>query len=892
MASSSEPPEVPAPPDSGGDLVESSLRRVRPDGPGASSLEQRLAIASILADASGESRTQLGRLTIQRRLGGGGMGVVYHAFDPDLGRAVAVKLLRGSVQRRQRHLIAGEARALAQVNHPNVVAVYEIVDRDDDLYFVMEYVPGVTLRQWLDARPTAGWREIVEWFVQAGRGLVAAHEKGIVHGDFKPENVLLGEDGRVRVADFGLAVIAAEDDADGPRGGTLLYAAPEVCAGLRATAQSDQFSYSRALVDALVRSGSDVPEAVRATIATGLREDATARHLRLGDLVAVLERALEAGLVRSRALLLERVERLWLRGVLERELASTGAVELALTSAPELVDPPWAAWDTGHAGPPPSATSTAIREVLRESHDALLVVGPPGAGKTILLLRLCRELFHASSSDPDAPAPVVLSLSTYDPREGRRAKSTGRHFAHWVADELVGKYGLPRPSVTRWLEERQVALLLDGLDEADPSRRAAIVEALDAFHGEQPSPMVVACRDSEYEAIGRRLRFGGAIRVEPLDDDRLLQLVASHAAPKLAARLTEDAELRETLRNPLLLTLYARSGDERASTPDGPSSGWSRAYEGFVDRAFEDASPDERPRLEAELRYVARAMQRLSASDLWLERLDFRWFETPWERRVGYALGVLAVFAVGLGVNLVSIAVGNPVSSALTFGIAVTLGSFVYTRGRIVPVESLRWSPRRAVRLLPITLACATAVGLVEALQFNFWKNMAGAWLTGGTLTLAFGLVASDHATHVRPNEGVRRSLAYALRVSLGFGLGTFLAFALVFEPFVLGPLRRVPEHAGNPQVVAPVAVALFVFTALFLIYGGFAAVMHGVLRVWLALRSPFGLRLEPPLGRAVSLGLLRQVGGGYVFLHRTLLDYFAGHGRPEVGRRDDGERR
>lgn len=878
MASLPETPDDQAATDREGDALEASLRRARPEGPGAASLEQRLAIDSILAEAAGVPRTELGRLTIQRRLGGGGMGVVYRAFDPDLGRAVAVKLLRGSMQRRMRHLIASEARALAQVNHPNVVTVYEIVDRDEEQYFVMEYVPSVTLRHWLDVHPAAGWREVLEWFVQAGRGLVAAHEKGIVHGDFKPENVLIGEDGRVRVADFGLALIAAEHDADGARGGTQHYAAPEVCAGLRATVRSDQFSYCRALVDAIDGSRSEVPRSAVLAVARGLYEDPAERHARLGDLVTVLERVLEAGARRSRALLLERVERLWLRGVLDRALAVTGAVDLALTSAPELVDPPWTAWDVGHAGPPERASSNAIRDVLRECHDTLLVVGPPGAGKTILVLRLCRELFHASAADPDAPAPVVLGLSTYDPCDGRRARSSGRHFAQWVVDELVGKYGLPRPSVTRWLEDGQIALLLDGLDEADPSRRSAIVEALEAFHAEQPSPMVVACRDSEYEAIGARLRFGGAIRVEPLDDDGLLQLVASHAAPKLASRVMGDAALRETLRNPLLLTLYASGDDGGVETQDGSgASGWSRAYAPFVERALEASAPDERPGLEQQLRFLARAMRRLSTSELWLERLDFRWFERPWERRMGYALGVLAVFAFGLGVNLVSVVTGNPVSSALTFGIAVTLGSFVYTRGRIVPVESLRWSPRRALRLLPITIACATAVGLVEALQFNFWKNMAGAWLTGCALTLAFALVPSDQATHVRPNEGVRRSLASALRVSLGFGLGTFLAFALVFEPLILGPLRQVPEHSGDPRIVAPLAVSLFVFTALFLIYGGFAAVMHGVLRAWLAVRSPFGLRMEPPLGRAVSLGLLRQVGGGYVFLHRTLMEYFAG---------------
>jgi len=236
----------------------------------------------------------------------------------------------------------------------------------------------------------------------------------------------------------------------------------------------------------------------------------------------------------------------------------------------------------------------------------------------------------------------------------------------------------------------------------------------------------------------------------------------------------------------------------------------------------------------------------------------------------------LAVVAVGVGLNLATVALDNPLPSALTFGIAVTVGSFAYTRGRVKPVERLRRSWRRLLRLLPLTVACATLVGLAEAIQVNFWKNMAGAWLTAAMLTLAFALEASNQATRVRPNAGIRRSLDYAFGVSLGFGTGTVLLFGFLFEPYILSPLRAVPEHTGDPAIVVPVAVGLFVFTALFLIYGGFAVLMHGILRLWLAVRSPFGLSLQRPLGRAISLGLMRQVGGGYVFLHRTLLDHFA----------------
>ena len=160
------------------------------------------------------------------------------------------------------------------------------------------------------------WREVVEWFVQAGRGLCAAHEAGMVHRDFKPENVLVGDDGRARVVDFGLAHVL-HDRAQEDVAGTPHYMAPEVRAGRPATPASDQFGFCVALRDAI--TGKDVPAHLESAIDRGIRDDPAQRHATLGVLVDVLAAALtKAGGERPRALLLDRVERLWLRGVLDQ----------------------------------------------------------------------------------------------------------------------------------------------------------------------------------------------------------------------------------------------------------------------------------------------------------------------------------------------------------------------------------------------------------------------------------------------------------------------------------------------------------------------------------------------------------------------------------------------
>src|SRR5688572_25609816 len=222
----------------------------------------------------------VGRYVVLDRIGAGGMGVVYAAYDPELDRKLAIKLLHegatgvasisaADVPRR----LQREAQALAKLNHTHVVTVHDVGEHDGHVFVAMEFVAGRTMSVWIE-ETSPSWVEVLDAYLAAGRGLAAIHSAGLVHRDFKPDNVMVGNDGRVVVMDLGLArrVGDARPEESHPRDvrmrpgvevltspltqagaimGTPAYMAPEQHLGLETTPRTDQFSFCVSLFEAL-----------------------------------------------------------------------------------------------------------------------------------------------------------------------------------------------------------------------------------------------------------------------------------------------------------------------------------------------------------------------------------------------------------------------------------------------------------------------------------------------------------------------------------------------------------------------------------------------------------------------------------------------------------------
>ncbi len=206
------------------------------------------------------SRNRLGRYVLIQPVGRGSFATVWSAYDPELDRRVAIKLLPARNPDAPDDLAGqlAEAQALAQLSHPNVVAVHDVQvlePQEDDaggLFIVMEFLEGLSLLEWMEGEHD--FREVIEVFTAAGHGLAAAHERGIVHRDFKPSNAMFGSDGRLRVLDFGIARALGGKAGEGSKGryaGTPAYMAPEQHLGQDVDARSDQFAFCASLYEAL-----------------------------------------------------------------------------------------------------------------------------------------------------------------------------------------------------------------------------------------------------------------------------------------------------------------------------------------------------------------------------------------------------------------------------------------------------------------------------------------------------------------------------------------------------------------------------------------------------------------------------------------------------------------
>lgn len=693
----------------------------------------------------------------------------------------------------------------------------------------------------------------------------------------------------------------------------------------------------------------------------------------------------EPGGLRDRQILLERVRGFWIEGLLGRVEA-----EMPLQAVPKALDRsavmrPWESVLGAQVSlrSPLPAQRTAF-EVFEDSGRALLILGAPGAGKTIALLELAREAADRAERDPGEPVPVVFNLSTWAERQAP--------LMAWLTDELALKYQIPRRMGRRWLESDSLLLLLDGLDEVPEARRAACVAAINRFREEQGiTGLAVACRLEAYERISKKLLLGSSMILGSLESEQI-EAALAHGGPGLDSLqkvLLEDDGLRELARSPLLLAVMRRAYQDLPAEElldprwTEPAARRRHLFDRYVDRMLLRRGgelPYPRERFLGWLAQLARGMKQRNQSVFLLEELQPAWLErrrelilytlvatvVPWlplvaglifiggsglgavialcllivgmvdgiaqavlrsRETASWHLRILRASLIFLGVTAVCF-FALPAASSLRLKLfyssiaglwsaASGLASQAWNaESRIRPFEAVTWSWRHVVHnltfffppawpvfmtLLVAIVAIPGTLDLTNELQGTNWPQMSFAvlkvWAVLAVLMLLAlaGFSGTTGRTRSRPNQGIWLSGKHGLL----FG---FTPTAVNVVPLLWVIFESQAHASGGAKIAAAISAAvgwigvlasiLIGFSCalgfyLGLLNGGLDFMRHFLLRPFLALQGRFPLHIVRLLDFAADRILLYKVGGGYVFIHRLLLEHFAALGEETPGSRE-----
>ena len=634
----------------------------------------------------------------------------------------------------------------------------------------------------------------------------------------------------------------------------------------------------------------------------------------------------EAG--RQRGPFLDVVESQWIDSVLKRSLYHEVLLALNLEDRADVIHPPlhWKV-QLPDAGPKPLPSTTSILDIFNESKGRLLILGEPGSGKTITLLSLAWGLIERARDDKEAPLPVVLPLASWA-REQKPLET-------WVVDELEDKYGVPRPLGTYWMEQREMVLLLDGLDEVEKSARPRCIEAINAYTHTLGSQLVVCSRKAEYEAVAERhkLAVHVAVQIQSLTSEQIFDYLSQLGPEATAVRsaLEEDSELLSLARIPLMLhvILLAYRG-EKVEHMKGSLSleeKRKRIFDRYIRRVLLEHGPKEHPWPPGQvlrwLRWIARGLLAHNDIEFRLENLQPDWLsakERPFYRRLLWWEKWLTIgLSVGLIIAPIVKPVGEPVSKLILLGLFgwLIIGEVwaLSTRRKvseyedvIKPVTGIHWdislshiAKRLVIQLgiglrngLGIGLGIGLVVGLIFGLGGGLKEGLKGLlfWLVFGLAgALVFGLVSgleeivqpTYEVSSLSPNEPIWRSGKHFLISGLVFGLVSGLVGGLVGGLGVglvvgLGGSLAVGLGVGLAfGLVGVLVIGLMIGLGVGLVrYGGEAFFRHWALRftLWRYGYTPLPWRCVAFLDYAVRRILLRRVGGGWIFIHRMLMEH------------------
>jgi hypothetical protein len=635
--------------------------------------------------------------------------------------------------------------------------------------------------------------------------------------------------------------------------------------------------------------------------------------------------------LKQRQIFLSKVKQFWIEGFLQPSLQGVGALSLELKARPDAIA------DLSQGIEALSIELDASYERLQETRiyeemgqgRTLLILGSPGAGKTIALLQLTQRLIERSENNPSIPMPVVLNLSSW--------ANEKKLIADWLMDELREKYQVPELLSQPWIEQEQLILLLDGLDEVKKQHRNACVRALNEFIiSNYRTEMAVCSRVQDYEALTERLQISSALCLQPLSSEQVYQFLDSDcdSLAGLKALLKGDAELEQFAQTPLILNFMSvayrgwpvnKLIHEFRSAPDREQ----HLFNTYIDRRLKKGTSSYYSKDQALhwLSWLASGMLQEKRTIFLVEKLQPTWLQDSEEKTYKIRLFIVS----GLIFGLIGILIGGLFFERI-YSITIELNSgkiehlfFLLGGGlfgglsggliggiitglpkEISPLGKLDWSWERAsyrfmgemfvgivnglifglilglisgqiIKQMNISIFGRVNIligGLIFGLAFGLIFGLIGGLLLG----LMSGLGSSEIDRRTISNQGIHSSWRNCLIVGIGLWLMVGLIDSLVFELIFKLIYKRVNglNFGITDSLIFGVLGGLIGGLIGGLKYGGAACIQHFTLRKILCQKGRVPWNYTKFLDFTSKRLLMKKVGGGYVFFHRMLLEHFA----------------
>ena len=594
-----------------------------------------------------------------------------------------------------------------------------------------------------------------------------------------------------------------------------------------------------------------------------------------------------------RRVLLDRVKNFWIKGFLTNSLHIKALIELGLEKRLDLVQRSFSEMEE---------FPEKFRQLIPENQETidvfnqmgvgrtLLILGEPGAGKTITLLKLAESLIARTETNLSLPIPIVFNLSSWANKK--------QAISEWLIQELLEKYNVSKSLGKVWVEEQQLLLLLDGLDEVKAEHRNACVRALNKFmqtHG--VTEMVVCSRIQDYENLSERLKLQSAICIQPLTSEQIYLYLkeVGEQFTALTTLLEQNPRLLKLARSPLMLSIMSIAYQGCSLKDLGSISSteeWqTRLFDNYIERMFSRKKSTQRYSKEQTRQWLIWLAQRMSDQKLTvflIEQMQPCWIKTNFQR-LTYRITIILLSGTCIGIifGIISRAF-DPL--AISIPVGVIIGSITglfwgFFRNSIVPSDSLSFSSKRAVKHLFWGLIIGILGGIILSIIYSiltgysikFW--ILQGWFFGLISGPIFGLVISLGGSTIEkkqpvPNQGIWRSLRNA------FFLGLIGLVVLQLIDNTLPILATFIYRMRIDSLFIPFGIPISARIAAgisFGLYGtGEACIKHFILRLFLYFSNCIPWHYAGFLDYATERIFMQKVGGGYIFIHRMLLEHFA----------------